>query len=288
MTKQFWLGCAVWSHRDWLGNFLPAGTPNQALLAQYSRRVTAVEGNTTFYAVPKTATVQRWATQVPPQFRFCLKLHQRITHSGLLYPQAGVAQQFLTLMQPLQANLGPYFAQLPPRYSPANLADLTDFLSQWPTQSAPLALEVRHLGWFQPTIADRLQAVLRDRGIGRVLLDTRPIYDGDDDPQRRSKRRKPRVPLQPIVTAPFTIVRYISHPVLERNRDYLAGWVEHIRDWLAQDIAVYFFVHCPDESRSPLILREFHTRLTAAQVPVPPLPWDECPDDPAPTQLSLF
>lgn len=278
----------MWSYADWIGDFLPAGTTKRDCLAEYSQRVTAVEGNTTFYAVPSAATVERWRSQVPARFRFCLKLHQRITHSGLLGPQQGVAQRFLDLMQPLQPQLGPYFAQLPPQYSPARRADLRQFLDHWPTRQAPLAIEVRHLDWFQSPLADRFNTYLRDRGIGRVLLDTRPIYDGDDDPQRRSERRKPQVPLQPVVTAPFTLVRYISHPDLDRNLAYLTEWVEQVRTWLAAGITIYFFVHCPDEARSPLILRHFQTMLEQANVPVPPLPWSQLPSPTVPEQLSLF
>jgi hypothetical protein len=42
--------------------------------------------------------------------------------------------------------------------------------------------------------------MLAAMGVGRVLLDTRPIYDGInsafEDPQVGSERKKPQVPLQ--------------------------------------------------------------------------------------------
>ena len=47
---HFYLGCAVWGYKDWLGELFPAGSKNADFLALYSRRLTTVEGNTTFYA----------------------------------------------------------------------------------------------------------------------------------------------------------------------------------------------------------------------------------------------
>ena len=136
-----------------------------------------------------------------------------------------------------------------------------------------------------------LNALLSDLGVGRVLLDTRPMYaweeEGDVDPQLRSNRRKPKVPLQVVATADFVIVRYISHPRLRRNHDYLALWASQVGDWLAQGKQVYFFVHCPMEEESPEIARYFQATLEAsAPVNIPPLPWNGLIDPPS--QLALF
>jgi uncharacterized protein YecE (DUF72 family) len=118
-------------------------------------------------------------------------------------------------MQGLGDRLGILFAQLPPNYGPAEFEDLAAFLQACPTD-VRLAVELRHLDWFQPAHAMRLNQLLTDLGMGRVLLDTRPIYDCPDDPQLTSERRKPRLPLQTVTTARFNFVRYISHPELSR------------------------------------------------------------------------
>lgn len=100
-----------------------------------------MEGNTTFYSVPDTATVQRWAAETPEGFEFCPKLPQAITHQGLLVPQIPGAIAFLDRIQGLGDRLGPLFAQLPPSYGPDQLEDLTAFLQVWPTDQAELAVE---------------------------------------------------------------------------------------------------------------------------------------------------
>jgi hypothetical protein len=91
--------------------------------------------------------------------------------------------------------------------------------------------------------------MLTAMGVGRVLLDTRPIYDGIDtpegDPQIGSERKKPKVPLQPVVTADFTIVRYISHPNHDYNQPYFDQWVPRFHQWLAQGKDIYFFAIAP-------------------------------------------
>lgn len=288
-TADFRIGCAVWAYKEWLGEFYPVGSRPANFLRLYGERMTCVEGNTTFYSIPTSETVQRWTENTPENFHFCPKLPRTVTHAGSLMPQLSDALAFLKLMQGLGPSLGPIFAQLPPRYSPASWLDLEKFVASWPHHENPLAVEVRHLDWFKPPQSERLDALLTQLGVGRVLLDTRPIYTWShptDDPQLRSERKKPRVPLLPAATAPFVLVRYISHPDLERNRDFLAEWVNHVGHWLAKGLSVYFFVHCPDEAKSPDIARYFQEQLEKAGINVPSLPWSliERP----PQQLGLF
>jgi uncharacterized protein YecE (DUF72 family) len=285
-SPQFYLGCAVWAHRDWLGTLFPSGSSSSDFLKLYSRRFTTVEGNTTFYSIPDHETVERWASQTPAGFRFCLKLPRSLTHQGLLTPQISGAIAFLERMQSLGDRLGTCFVQLPPSYSPAWRDDLLIFLQAWPQKDCPLALEVRHRDWFQRDHAQALNKHLQDLGIARVLLDTRPIYDCPDDPQVRSERKKPQLPLQPDLTADFTLIRYISHPDPALNEVYWQEWVPRIRQWLQQGVTIYLFVHCPIEARSPQNAQRIQALLEAAQAPVPPLPWNQL-EQPA-TQLRLF
>jgi uncharacterized protein YecE (DUF72 family) len=102
----------------------------------------------------------------------------------------------------------------------------------------------------------------------------------------RSERKKPDLPLQPVVTAPFSMVRYISHPVEEVNRSYLEEWVTYVSDWLRAGVKVYFFVHCPEEARSPGNARLFQKLLEQGGAPVPSLPWNGMGT--GPSQLRLF
>lgn len=283
---NFRLGCAIWSYKGWVGDLYPPASRPTEFLQLYSHRLTTVEGNTTFYATPDKDTVARWVAQTPSGFEFCLKLPRALTHQGLLKPSIPGALSFLNQMRGLGDRLGPIFAQLPPSYAPAVLDDLTTFLDAWPRSEAPLALEVRHPDWFQEPYASQLTTVLEQLGVARVMLDTRPIYSGPDDPQVQSERRKPKLPLQLSVTANFSLIRFISHPNREFSQIFLEEWAVFVNHWLRQGTRLYFFVHCPLEERSPGTARYLQQMLEQQGIPVLPLPWDSI--EQSPTQLSLF
>jgi uncharacterized protein YecE (DUF72 family) len=281
------LGCAVWSHKGWVGQLFPEGTPSRLYLDLYSRTLHAVEGNTTFYATPDPETLQRWAEATPEGFHFCPKLPKVYSHEGPLLDTLPGALDFGRLMQQhLGSRLGPIFLQLPPAYSPRRLLDLTAFLQGWPHTELPLAVEVRNPEWFADPYQRRLGRLLASLNAGRVLLDTRPIYQCPDDPQLAAERRKPELPLQPVVTACFTFVRYIGHPDLPRNEPWLDEWAARVDAWLEQGIDVYFFAHCPDEDHSITIARRFDELMRRRRSDLPPIAWDL----PAvkPPQLTLF
>jgi uncharacterized protein YecE (DUF72 family) len=283
---NFYIGCAVWAYKGWLGDFYPSGSRSSDYLNLYSRRFATVEGNTTFYAIPNQDTIERWITETPTGFKFCLKLHKSITHKGLLEPNIADALNFIERIQGLGDRLGAIFIQLPPSYKPELIEDLITFLEALPRQQVAIALEVRHLDWFEETNANKLTEILQQLNISRVLLDSRPIYVGDDDPQLGSERRKPQVPLPLITTNSLSIIRFISHPNLSVNQPFLEEWVIQIQQWIEQEKQIYFFVHCPKEERSPHNARYFQKLLEKNNVVVPALPWNNL--DLPPQQLSLW
>jgi uncharacterized protein YecE (DUF72 family) len=285
-SENFFLGCAVWAYKGWVGDVYPPHSRQADFLRLYSQRLTTVEVNATFYAVPNKETVRRWAAETPSGFAFCPKLPRELTHRGLLQPSIPRALQFVELMQEFGDRLGPIFMQLPPQYGPALLDDFRAFLCAWPNKTVPLAVEVRHPDWFRESHPQALNSLLESLSIGRVLLDSRPVYSGPDDPQMSTEQRKPRLPLQPVVTAPFSLVRFVSHPHQECNLIFLNDWVQQLDQWLRQGVQTYFFVHCPVEAQSPHIARSFQHMLERNGTPVPPLPWDALAVPP--TQLSLF
>lgn len=283
---NFYLGCAIWSYKEWVGDLYPTKSKASNFLDLYSRRFTTVEGNTTFYAIPSATTITKWVSQTPAGFKFAPKMNRNITHQGLLSPRIVDAVSFLARMSDLGDRLGTTFIQLPPGYSPEYLADLQEFLTACEQTGLSLALEVRHLEWFKPEYSDRLNSLLAELDIARVLLDTRPIYNCPDDPQVNSQRKKPNLPLQSIVAGNLAFVRFISHPQSQYNQSYLETWVTDVNKWLSQGKRVYFFVHCPQEVRSPGTAKYFYSLLKSNNVDLPELPWNSI--QPEPTQLQLF
>ena len=112
------VGCPMWANRSWVGRYLPSTARAGDELAAYSRELGAVEGNTTFYALPTPATVERWAEQAAPDFRFCFKLPRTITHDRRLrYTESEVAE-FIERFAPLHHLMGPICVQLPASFGP--------------------------------------------------------------------------------------------------------------------------------------------------------------------------
>ncbi|MEE3716093.1 DUF72 domain-containing protein [Tumidithrix elongata RA019] len=288
-APNFFLGCAVWAYKGWIGDFYPPKSQPTNFLKLYSQRFTTVEGNTTFYVTPNKDTVARWAAETPQGFTFCPKIPKALTHQGLLVPMIPEVLKFLELMGGLGDRLGVTFAQLPPSYSPAHTNDLTQFLKALSQSGYATALEVRHPAWFREPYASNLTETLQQFGIGRVLLDSRPIYESPEPflPESMpSERRKPRLPLQISMTADFSFVRFVSHPDRSYNQPFLAEWATWIETWLQQNKRIYFFMHCPIEERSPHNALYFQQMLEQQNLPVPALPWTKLAQ-PA-QQLQLF
>lgn len=286
---MFYLGCAVWAYKDWVGELFPPGSKSGDFLRLYSRRLTTVEGNTTFYAVPKPEMVARWAAETPETFRFCFKLPRDISHAGPLVPQLDATHAFLGRLAPLGPRLGPCFLQLPPGYGPAQRGDLARWLAAWPRER-PVTVEVRHPDWYAEPSESALMELLERHGAGRVIMDVRPIRQASRGGEllEDARERKPDVPMHPLRSGGLAMVRYIGHPEPAENDAYLDEWAARIASWLAEGTRVYLFMHCPDEARSPALCRAIQARLEQLDA-VPPLPWgrDEPPPAP-PEQLSLF
>jgi uncharacterized protein YecE (DUF72 family) len=280
------IGCAVWSYPGWIGEVYPPKTPAKEFLRVYSNFFPAVEGNTTFYHTPDQAIVDRWIAQTPPGFKFCFKFPRSITHTGLLADHTGAAQLAIAMMQQAGDRLGVIFIQLPPSYAPDKLADLTTFLTILPRQDVDIALEVRHLDWFKSPHQEQLTELLVKLRVGRVILDTRSIYAADPELGAIVQCKKPNVPLTFSLTAPFSLIRYVSHPIRAANQVWLESWTSQIQQWLERDPQIYMFVHCPIEARSPINARYLHQIFTDAGISLAPLPPNPTAD--LPVQLNLF
>jgi uncharacterized protein YecE (DUF72 family) len=289
--RNFYLGCAVWAYKEWIGDLFPTGSKASELLRLYSRRLTTVEGNTTFYATPKAETVLKWAAETPDSFRFCLKLPQEVSHSGPLAARLPETQRFLERMAALGERLGPYFLQLPPSYHPRQYGDLARWLDAWPREQ-PLAVEVRHIDWYAPENEAALMALLNKHNVGRVVMDVRPLDLGDlpgaEQDLRHARDNKPDVPMHPLRSGGIALVRYIGHPDVPRNAELLDEWAERAAQWIAEGTQVFFFMHCPVEARSPELCRELQKRLDG-KPGIAPLPWNTLDTgDVSMTQSELF
>jgi len=247
------VGCAMWAHRPWIGTFLPGDTSPAQLLHAYAQRLPTVEGNTTFYALPKPESVRRWAEQVPEGFRFVLKMPRTITHELRLRSADREVQEFIARMEPLGEHLGPTFVQLPASFTPTDLPVLRGFLERLP-RSMQWAVEVRHRDFFAGGRHEQpLDEMLGELGVNRVILDARCVHAGpaDTEQERDEIRSKPLLPVRPFATANQPVIRFIGQTSGEANPPYWQVWLPVLRRWIESGLEPYFFVHTPDNLVSP-------------------------------------
>ena len=160
-------GTSGFSYKEWKGSFYPEKLPANRMLEYYSRRLSSVEINNTFYRLPRAEMLEKWASLVPEDFAFVLKASRRITHMARL-KDAGDPLEYLTrtALDALGERLGPILFQLPP-YLRVDVARLRDFLAIVP-EDVRAAFEFQHDSWF----ADDVYQALADHGAALVTADT--------------------------------------------------------------------------------------------------------------------
>jgi uncharacterized protein YecE (DUF72 family) len=264
----------MWAHRPWVGRFYPAGTKPGTELGVYATWCNAVEGNTTFYAEPSSDTVARWLDLTPPDFRFAFKLPRRITHEKRLRDVAVEVRSFLDAVAPLGERLGPLQVQLPGSFGPESLDALRAFVRRLPPDHR-WAIELRHPAFFDGSTAHRaVDDLCLDRGIGRVVLDTRPLYavDASSKAAVDERRTKPRLPVVTDAVGPHPIVRVIGEDRAEGTLAGALAWSEQVIAWLADGREPQLFVHQPENLDSPAIARALHAEIAARIAGLAPLP----------------
>jgi len=278
----------MWAHRPWVGHWYPHKTRPGAELALYAKLCNAVEGNTTFYAEPSAENVQRWKDQTPPDFRFMFKLPREVTHVRRLNDVAQPVRSFLNAVEPLAERLGPLQVQLPPAFGPEGIELLLSFVRRLPTDWQ-WAIELRHAGWFDNSPAQQqLDELLIERGINRVVLDTRPLYAAPATSTAAidEQKNKPDLPISLEAVGRHPIVRLIGEDSPQGTLKGLLRWIPQLIEWLDDGCEPYIFVHQPENLESPGLARALHAALGLRYPALAPLP--EAPDVEEPEQTSMF
>tara|TARA_Y100000588_G_scaffold240422_3_gene254182 strand:- start:4108 stop:4971 length:864 start_codon:yes stop_codon:yes gene_type:complete len=263
MIKRYHLGCPMWAHKLWLGEFYAERTRSGDYLQNYASVFNTVEGNTTFYAAPRPDTIARWAEQTPEGFRFTFKFPKTVTHERKLVDTEEEALAFIELLQPLESRLGPFFVGLPATFGLGLLDVLITFLSRMP-EGLRFAVEFRHPAFFGPveaTANEQLAAV----GADRIHFHTEALLDcPTTDPDIiEAKQKKPPVPYRDEALGRHPFVRYVGPPDSAQNEPHLDRWAQVVSGWIDEGREPYFFVHHPpSDVYAPRLARYFHQKLS--------------------------
>ncbi len=147
--RNLFAGTSGWAYPTWKPGFYPEKTPARAFLQFYASKLTSVEVNYTFRALPTASQLQGWLDATPPNFRFSFKAPQRITHFQRLRDCHETVTEFLASLKPVRATgkLGPLLFQLPPNFD-ANQDLLNSFLKISELRAHKVAFEFRNSSWF--------------------------------------------------------------------------------------------------------------------------------------------
>ncbi|MDB5268451.1 MAG: hypothetical protein JWP58_1491 [Hymenobacter sp.] len=270
-TARIHVGCPIWTNKEWLGTYFPAGIKEPDYLRYYAQQFNSIELNTTHYRIPDATTVRRWREAVGPDsgFKFCPKLPRSISHERELFQADDLMVTTARAFEGLGENLGWAFLQLPPHFGPEHLPRLERFLVDFPA-AVPLAVELRHPRWFADRVlADAVFATLEALNKTLVITDV--------------AGRRDVLPLR--LTTPTAFIRFNGHGLHSTDYHRADAWAERIAAWVAQGVhEVYFFIHQKDVRHAPVFaqyLLEKIRGLTGIAVPPPHI-------IPQPVQGNLF
>lgn len=257
------IGMAMWSHAPWQRSLYGRGCPSTERLSRYAETFSTVEGNTTFYATPKPATVVNWHQATPENFRFTFKLPKTITHQYKLMHCQSQLSEFFQVMAPVAEKTGIWKIQLPASFGPAELPALSAFLKQLP-QDMPVGVEVRHLAFFAKGEDEKaLNRLLIEHQANRIIMDTRPVFSAPPTTEAviDAHQKKPKVPVHAIATGHHPVVRFIGHPELAENDAFFANWLQRLALWLNEGKQPYLFIHTPDNDFAPELAVRLYRQL---------------------------
>lgn len=152
---EFFIGTSGFSYASWRGTFYPRRLKSTEMLTYYAARLRTVEVNTTFYRTQPEGVIAEWAASVPPEFRFALKAHRRITHNRRM-PNLEEAMRVLALeADGFGDRLGPVLFQLPPT-APFD-AGRIERIVQLAPRHWRIAFQFRHPSWHTEKVAGTLE-----------------------------------------------------------------------------------------------------------------------------------
>ncbi|HUP12609.1 MAG TPA: DUF72 domain-containing protein [Niastella sp.] len=136
----------------------PAEFSGATRLQYYASLFSSLEVNSSFYKIPKAATVEKWRESVPSHFRFTFKVPKTVTHAKGLQFSVAEVERFAETVAHIGDKKGCLLVQLPPSVKRERQEELEGLLECLHDDATGwrIAVEFRHNSWY-------------DRGVYRVL-----------------------------------------------------------------------------------------------------------------------
>lgn len=247
------VGCAKWGRKEWVGQIYPPKTKDANFLDEYVKHFDCIELNATFYNLYPAATINKWKEKAEsnPDFKFCPKFSQSISHIRRLKNAEEITTTFYEGIMAFGEKLGPLFLQLSDNFTPKSYPELRAYLEQLP-KDIPVFVEVRHKEWFaNADVRQTVFAMLRELNLGAVITD--------------ASGRRDCVHME--LPTPHAFIRFVGNGDGDASDNpRLDAWVERIAQWRDMGLqSCWFFMHQHDERHSPeaadYVTRKLNERL---------------------------
>ena len=134
----------------------PPAHAHRSRLGFYALHENSIEINSSFYKLPQAKTVDRWVTEVSPDFRFTFKLWKEITHQKNLLFRVEDVRHYMEVIKLPKANRGCLLVQFPPSLQVSALAQLVELLKILIYVDWRIAVEFRHNSWYNDAVFELL------------------------------------------------------------------------------------------------------------------------------------
>lgn len=236
-----YIGASGWGMKELAGVLYPRSLKNTQFLSHYSRAYNTVELSSLFYGLPAHDQLKRWHDQTPPNFRFCPKFLQQITHTNKLSNVSEHLERYLDCISGLGEKLGPILFMPHPSLGPKQQEQILKFIDLLP-QWANFFIELRHPDWFMDTNHENFFDELQKRQRAALITDTAGRRDA----------------LHMHLTVPQVMVRFAGNNLHPTDYQRIDDWTDRLAFWIENGLeSAYFFVHQSQENLTPVLIRYF-------------------------------
>ncbi|WP_345953411.1 DUF72 domain-containing protein [Mucilaginibacter sp. PAMB04168] len=204
----------------------PEEFKSKSRLCYYGSLFNSVEINSTFYKLPLARTIERWATEVPDNFKFTFKLWQEVTHcKGRVFDPENI-DRFMHIVNHAGEKKGSLLIQFPPSVT-ISIVTLTGILSQIrladPNESWHVAVEFRNKSWYNDTVFELLDQYKASMVLHDMPASAAPLEVGEAD---------------------FVYLRFHGPEGGYRGSytdDFLSEYASYVKEWLEDGKTVYAY-----------------------------------------------
>lgn len=160
----------------------PPDYKDRSRLCYYASIFNSLEVNSSFYKVPMPSTVQKWAADVPDDFKFTFKLWREITHNKEMAFNPADIDRFINVINGAGNKKGCLLIQFPPslKVNPKQLTRLlTALINADANREWKVAIEFRDRSWYRDDIYELLDQFKMAMVIQDMPKSATPMTDHD-------------------------------------------------------------------------------------------------------------